>query len=204
MLVGGSIVASLITPDLTRYYSNGRQVFWMTTLTIIAGEYIINGLAIVASVMLKTSDVVTIMSEVTGGIGLLVVVFSTMRINDINLYSSSLGVANTIEALTKRKPSYILVTILIGVAGTILSVIGILDRFVDFLNLLGVLFPPVIGVMLVDYFILRSDREVLDASRRNGTLPDEIKTKKIGWLAIAASLLGGVSGYCITMSWSCS
>jgi cytosine permease len=199
MVVGGSIVASLITPDLTRYYSNGRQVFWMTTLTIIAGEYIINGLAIVASVMLKTSDVVTIMSEVTGGIGLLVVVFSTMRINDINLYSSSLGVANTVEALTKRKVSYILVTILIGVAGTILSVIGILDRFVDFLNLLGVLFPPVIGVMLVDYFILRSDREVLDATRRNGTLPDEIKTKKIGWLAIAASLLGGVSGYCITI-----
>lgn len=199
MVVGGSIVASLITPDLTRYYSNGRQVFWMATLTVIAGEYIINGLAIVASVMLKTSDVVTIMSEVTGGLGLLVVIFSTMRINDINLYSSSIGVANTIEALTKRKVSYIPVTIFTGVVGTILSVIGILDKFVDFLNLLGVLFPPVIGVMLVDYFILRSDREVLVASRQNGQLPDEMKTKKIGWLAITASLTGGISGYCITV-----
>ncbi len=75
---------------------------------------------------------------------------------------------------------------------------GILDRFVDFLNLLGVLFPPVIGVMMVDYFILKSDRKVLDESRRRNALPDESQTKNFGWNAIIASLLGAVAGYYVT------
>ena len=75
---------------------------------------------------------------------------------------------------------------------------GILDRFVDFLNLLGVLFPPVIGVMMVDYFILKSDRKLLDESRRRNALPDETRTKNFGWNAIIASLAGAVAGYYVT------
>lgn len=197
MVVGGSIVASLITPDLTRYYSSSRQVFWMVILTIIAGEYVINGLAIIAAIMLKTSDVVSIMSEVTGGIGLLVVVFSTMRINDINLYSSTLGIANAIEAVFRKKISYPVLTIIIGTTGTILSVMGILDRFIDFLNVLGILFPPVIAVMLVDYFILRSDRQLLNVSKGNNELPPD--THKKGWNAIVSSIAGAVAGYFITV-----
>lgn len=39
---------------------------------------------------------------------------------------------------------------MIGILGTTLSVLGILDRFVDFLTVLGVVFPPIIGIMLVD------------------------------------------------------
>lgn len=198
MVVGGSIVASLMTPDLTRYYSNGRQVMMMTLLTIIAGEYLINGLAVVISVMLNTADVVTIMSQVAGGIGLIVVVFSTMRINDLNLYSSTLGIANAIEAFTGKKLSYVTITLLTGLAGTTLSVMGILDRFVDFLNLLGVLFPPVIGVMLVDYFVLKTDRKALDRARAHGQLPADNETKKVGWCAVLASLAGALAGYYIT------
>lgn len=198
LVVGGSIVASLITPDLTRYYNSGKQVMLMTLVTIFAGEYIVNGLAVFISVILKTSDVVTIMSQVTGGVGLIVVVFSTLRINDINLYSSSLGIANAIEAFTGRKIPYVVLTLFIGVVGTLMSVIGILDRFVDFLNLLGILFPPVIGVMLIDYFFLKSDRAVLDESKRSNNLPDDSQTKNFGWSAIVASLIGALTGYYVT------
>ncbi|MEI7066067.1 cytosine permease, partial [Dickeya chrysanthemi] len=113
-----------------------------------------------------------IMSQTAGGIGLVTVIFSTLRINDINLYSSSLGIANAVEGVTGRKLSYKAITLLIGLIGTFLSVIGILDRFVDFLTLLGVFFPPIIGVMLVDYYILRTSRAQLDESRRRGELPD--------------------------------
>lgn len=198
LVVGGSIVASLITPDLTRYYSNSKQVLLMTLITIFAGEYVINGLAVIISVILNTADVVSIMQQVTGGIGLFVVVFSTLRINDINLYSSSLGIANAIQAFTGRSVPYVIITLLIGVVGTTLSVMGILDRFIDFLNLLGILFPPVIGIMLVDYFVLKTDRKVLDATRALSELPDESQTKKTGWNAIIASLMGALAGYYVT------
>ncbi|WJM84714.1 cytosine permease [Dickeya chrysanthemi] len=197
MVVGGCIVATLITPDLTRYVRSGHHVFWITMLTIIVGEFIVNGLAILIARALNTADIVAIMSQTAGGIGLVIVVFSTLRINDINLYSSALGVANAIEGLCGKKLGYKSITLIIGSIGTALSVIGILDRFVDFLTFLGVFFPPVIGVMLVDYYVLRSSRALLDVSRQRGELPES--TPHIGWSAIIASLAG--AGVGLYTSW---
>ncbi|WP_113627720.1 purine-cytosine permease family protein [Pectobacterium peruviense] len=194
MVVGGCIVASLITPDMTRYSQKGKHVFWMTMLSIIVGEFIVNGLAIIIARALNTADVVTIMSQAAGGIGLIAVIFSTLRVNDINLYSSSLGIANAIEGVTGKKLRYVSITLVIGLIGTALSVAGILDRFIDFLTLLGVLFPPIIGVMLVDYYILRTHRTLLDTSRAEGQLPDIAQTPLIGWPAIIASIVGSIVG----------
>ncbi|BET95895.1 cytosine permease [Xenorhabdus taiwanensis] len=192
IVVGGAIVASLMTPDLTRYTKSGQHVFGITLLTIIAGEFVINGLAILIAKALNTSDVVTIMSQAAGGAGLLVVVFSTLRVNDLNLYSSSLGIINAVEGITGKKLRYSPTTAVIGIFGTLLSILGILERFVDFLTVLGVVFPPIIGIMLVDYYILRSHRKILDKSREQGALPSETPT--IGWAAIIASVIGSVVG----------
>lgn len=192
IVVGGAIVASLMTPDLTRYSKNGKHVLGVTISTIVAGEFVVNGLAILIAKALGTADVVTIMSQVAGGAGLLVVVFSTLRVNDLNLYSSSLGIVNAVEGLTGKKLKYISTTLIIGVLGTTLSVLGILDRFVDFLTVLGVVFPPIIGIMLVDYYLLRSHRKILDKSRLEGKLPDQ--TPVIGWVAIIASIVGSIVG----------
>lgn len=194
IVVGGAIVASLMTPDLTRYSKNKKHVLGVTIATIVAGEFIINGLAILIAKTLGTADVVTIMAQAAGGAGLLVVVFSTLRVNDLNLYSSSLGIVNAVEGLTGKKLKYISTTLVIGVLGTTLSVLGILDRFVDFLTVLGVVFPPIIGIMLVDYFILRSHRHILDKTRAAGNLPNDSQTPVIGWAAIIASIVGSVVG----------
>ncbi|MBC8946603.1 cytosine permease [Xenorhabdus indica] len=197
IVVGGAIVASLMTPDLTRYTKSGKHVLGITLLTIIAGEFVINGLAILIAKALNTADVVTIMSQATGGAGLFVVVCSTLRVNDLNLYSSSLGIINAVEGITGKKLHYPPTTIIIGILGTLFSILGILDRFVDFLTVLGVVFPPILGVMLVDYYILRSYRKVLDESKQKGNLPDETPT--IGWAAIFASIIGSVIG--LTIEW---
>jgi cytosine permease len=192
IVVGGAIVASLMTPDLTRYSKNSKHVFGVTILTIVAGEFVVNGLALLIAKTLGTADVVTIMSQVAGGAGLLVVVFSTLRVNDLNLYSSSLGIVNAVEGMTGKRLKYTATTLVIGVLGTTLSVLGILDRFVDFLTVLGVVFPPIIGVMLVDYYLLRTHRKILDESRQEGKLPDQTPT--IGWAAIIASIAGSIVG----------
>lgn len=48
--------------------------------------------------------------------------------------------------------------------------------------------------MLVDYYILQTSRKVLDASRENGVLPNELSTPLIGWSAIIACILGAIIG----------
>lgn len=199
MVTGGCIVAALITPDMSRYSSSTKHVFWMTLLSVVAGEFVINGLAILIARALHTAEVVTIMAQTAGGIGLLAVIFSTLRINDINLYSSSLGTANAVEAISGKKVSYVLITVCMGFTGTALSVMGILERFVDFLNFLGVLFPPVLGIMLTDYYILRTHRDVLDATRKAGKLPDVQDTPAVGWPAIIAWAVASIAG--LTTDW---
>jgi cytosine permease len=192
MVMGGAILASLMTPDLTRFSRNGRDVFAITLLTILAGEYGINGLAILIARELQTSDIIAIITQTTSSLGLLVVVFSTLRVNDLNLYSSTLGIANAIEGVTGYRPRYPMITLLLGLLGTLCSILGILDRFVDFLELLGVIFPPVLGVMIIDYYVLKTDRQALTLSRRNDRLP--ATSQLIGWPALIASIAGGATG----------
>ena len=121
-------------------------------------------------------------------------ILSTLRVNDLNLYSSSLGVINAVEGISGKKLKYRSTTLVIGLLGTLLSVLGILDRFVDFLTVLGVVFPPILGIMLVDYLLLRSHRGLLDRSRLLGELPKDSETPVIGWVAIIATLVGSAVG----------
>lgn len=192
MVIGGAILASLMTPDLTRFSRHGKEVFAITLLTILAGEYGVNGVAILIARELQTSDIIAIITQTTSSLGLLAVVFSTLRINDLNLYSSTLGIANAIEGVTGYKPRYQMITLLLGLLGTLCSVFGILDRFVDFLELLGVIFPPILGVMIVDYYVLKTDRQTLALSRTSDALP--ATSQLIGWPALIASVAGAATG----------
>ncbi|QCA02994.1 cytosine permease [Pantoea vagans] len=192
MVIGGAILASLMTPDLTRFSRDGKDVFAITLLTILAGEYGVNGVAILIARELQTSDIIAIITQTTSSLGLLAVVFSTLRINDLNLYSSTLGIANAIEGVTGYKPRYQVITLLLGLLGTLCSVFGILDRFVDFLELLGVIFPPILGVMIVDYYVLKTDRQTLALSRTSDALP--ATSQLIGWPALIASVAGAATG----------
>ncbi|XBS71979.1 cytosine permease [Acerihabitans sp. KWT182] len=194
IIIGGCIVATLMTPDITRYAKKSSHVFSMTLLTIFAGEYLINGLAIILSQALHTEDVVTIMAETTGGIGLLAVMFSTLRVNDLNLYSSSLGIANSFSVLTGKKANYTTITFAIGIMGTVLSLLGILDKFVDFLMFLGIVFPPIVSVMIVGYFMVKKNTKKLTFLRQNNALPADKDTPIIGWVAIFACIMGSLAG----------
>jgi len=59
------------------------------------------------------------------------------------------------------------------------------------LTILGVAFPPVASIMVVDYFVLRTHRRELQATRSTGLPAWCPKWNLAGWLAwIAASLVG--------------
>ncbi|MEA5019765.1 MAG: cytosine permease [Gordonibacter sp.] len=175
MVAGGFIAGAICTPDYARFLKNGNQVFWMTLIGTFVGELGMNLLAVMLAHATGTENVVDLMMATSGIVGVIIVVASTVKLNDINLYSSSLGLATMLNALFNKKVSRNALVWALGIVGTFLSVIGIINYFTDFLVLLGVAIPPVAGIMVIDYFVLRRKRADLDTSRAEGKLPSKVE-----------------------------
>ena len=191
-MAGGFIAGAITTPDYARFLKNGTQVFWMTLIGTFVGELGMNLLAVLLAHAMGTENVVDIMMGTSGVIGVIIVVASTVKLNDINLYSSSLGLATMANALFNKKLSRNGLVWALGIVGTFLSVIGIINYFTNFLTLLGVAIPPVAGIMVVDYFVLKRSRSALDASRAHGELP--AKVEKWNPIAIVCWIAGFIVG----------
>jgi cytosine permease len=114
-----------------------------------------------------------IIYQLTGLLGIALVILSSVKVNDLNLYSASLDAVNFFKQVFHVNFNRAWVTIISGCIGTFLSVIGVIDKFSSFLTVLGAVFPPVASIMFVDYWILKRSRKVLDESRAHGKLPEE-------------------------------
>ena len=189
-VTGSFIIGAIVTPDVTRFMRSGRDVFWMTLVATFVGELTINLLAVAMALLLRTSDIVALMSTLAGGIGATIAVVSTVKLNNLNLYSSSLGFSTLVHALRLKRGAAIdrvRLTWCVGIASTGLSTLGILDHFIGFLVLLGVAIPPIAGIMMVDYYLLRRDRAELRRGRATGALP--VESERLNPVALAAWLL---------------
>ncbi|MDD9148896.1 cytosine permease [Sporolactobacillus sp. CQH2019] len=196
MVTGGFIVGCIITPDITRFAKSTKDVFWITVIGTLLGELGIGLLGVLMAHAIGSSSIMAIVYQLTGVLGVLLVIFSTLKLNDINLYSSSLGIANFIEAVFHVDVSRGLITIILGALGTILSMIGVINQFTSFLSLLGVVFPPIAGIMFIDYFVLRRYRNELDESRKHAALP--ARMENFHPVTVIAWAAGVLSGYFIT------
>ena len=193
-VTGSFIIGAIVTPDVTRFMRSGRDVFWMTLIATFVGELTINLIAVAMALLLRTSDIVALMSTLAGGIGATIAVVSTVKLNNLNLYSSSLGFSTLVHALRLKRGGAIdrvRLTWWVGIASTGLSTLGILDHFIGFLVLLGVAIPPIAGIMMVDYYLLRRDRAELRRARATGALP--VASERLNPVALAAWLLACAS-----------
>ena len=186
-VTGSFIIGAIVTPDVSRFMRGPRDVFWMTLIATFVGELSINLLAVAMALLLRTADIVALMAALAGGLGATIAVVSTVKLNNLNLYSSSLGFATLIHALRidgAERLGRSRITWWVGIASTALSTLGLLDHFIGFLVLLGVAIPPVAGIMVVDYYVLRRDRAALAAARASGRLP--IDSERINPVAMVA------------------
>jgi cytosine permease len=191
LVAGGFIVGAVITPDMTRYNRSAIDVAKQTIVGITVGEYLIGLIGVLLAHAVGSSDVVQIVTSTTSSVGTVVLIAATLKINDWNLYSASLGIVNMVQATTGRQVSRAWVTLLVGLLGSILSMLGILSGFVGFLILLGVAIPPVAGIMVVEYFIVQRWRPQLEQTRMTGALPAAVD----GWNV--AALVAWASGFLV-------
>jgi cytosine permease len=192
LVAGGFIVGAVITPDMTRFNRSAADVVKQTLIGITLGEYVIGLSGVLLAHAIRSGDIIQIVTSSVGWVGVLVIVLGTVKINDWNLYSSGLGIVNFVGTVLGRHVNRGVVTLVVGVVGSVLAAAGILGRFVDFLILLGVAFPPIGGIMVAEYFIVKRWRGDLDSTRGSGAPPASAPTWVPATLVIwvAAALIG--------------
>jgi cytosine permease len=171
VVAGSFIVGAVITPDMTRFNRSAKDVVKQTLLGMTLGEYVIGMVGVLLAHGMRSDNVITIVTSSVGWVGVLIIVLATLKINDWNLYSSGLATVNFIGVIFRRDASRAVVTVVLGVAGTLLAAAGILGSFVEFLTVLGVAVPPIAGIMVAEYFVVRNWRAELDEGRETGAPP---------------------------------
>ncbi|WP_028709711.1 purine-cytosine permease family protein [Propionicicella superfundia] len=196
IVAGGLIVGAIITSDMTRFNRSGADVVKQTVVGVSLGEFVIGLSGVLLALAVRTDNIVAIVTSSIGFVGLLIVVAGTLKINDWNLYSSSLGLVNFISTTFNKNLHRVATTIVLGVVGSILAAAGILSMFTSFLTVLSVAFPPIAGIMVAEYFVVKKWRKDLDASRSEGVLP--ATAPRFVPATILVWLVSSVFGYFVT------
>ncbi|MEU7528416.1 cytosine permease [Saccharothrix sp. NPDC042600] len=190
LVAGAFIMGAVMTPDMTRFNRRVSDVVKQTLISVTLGEYLIGLTGVLLAHAARSADIVAVITSTSGVLGTLILVTAIMKINDWNLYSASLGLVNTVHVLAGRTLSRAKATLALGALGTFLSAIGILDHFTTFLTWIGVITPPVAGIVIAEYFVVRTWRRALDESRAVGELPADppnwVPASLLCWAAGAA------------------
>jgi cytosine permease len=192
LVVGSFIVGAVVAPDLTRFCRSRRDSFWVMTIALVVGQVIFGLAGVLLSHAAQTPNVVSLFFQAAGWLGVTVVFLAAVKLNDVNLYGTSLHLINAIQIITGRELSRVKLTIVAGTLGVLFSILGILDHITQFLMLLGIITAPVGGILIADYFILRRHRTVLAGIRDARRLQDAAPTWSPG--AFAAWILGAAAG----------
>lgn len=178
IIAGGFMTGAIIAPDMTRFNNKGWHVAVQSGTSLVISEYLVGLTGVLLGHLVGTSDVTSIVLGTSGAVGLVIIVLATMKINDNNLYSGSLGIVNFAETVFGVRIHRGAVTLAFGILGTVLSAIGFLDYFTSFLSLLGVAIPPIGGIIVAEYYLVRRQTKALDETRTDETLPSTIA----GWV----------------------
>ena len=175
VVVGSFIVGVVLMPDFTRFSgsSAGTAVASVLPFGVLAtGVYIVSAAAGIAA---GSSNVLIVLQHLgLGASAFVLVVLSAWLTNVVNLYSAALSINSV---FLKQKEWTI--TIVCGALGTLAASFNLLDRFVDFLFGLSILFAPIAGVYIADFFFLRA---------RESYRPDF--STRVSWPALLAWLSG--------------
>lgn len=152
-IVGSFAGGAAAQSDITRYAKDVKTA-WAGT---IFGYLIANSFVILAGYLITAatgeSDLpVAFLSMGLGVAALLILILAQWTTNDNNLYTGSLGFANCLP-FTKHQ-----IVVVTGVLATIAGALGLADYFTTWLNLLGVGIPPVAGVIICDYYLLKGQK----------------------------------------------
>lgn len=153
--VGITVAGAIGMADITRYAKTPAQAGVSGTLGYLGGALFCEcagALIVVVSSNLfaaATDNLISAMLALGFGIGCLVMlILAQWTTNDNNLYSGALGLTSMIK-MRKSVASFVM-----GAIGIAIAIAGIQNYFVPFLSVLGLLVPPMGGVLMSHYLLV--------------------------------------------------
>lgn len=146
-------VGMVTAPDFTRYQRTRKDAVKSSVIGIMPAGIAMLVMGAIMSRVTGQYDISVILCDI--GIpllGMLVLILATWTTNTTNAYSAGLNIVLMLHLKDDRRA---LVTMVAGLIGTILSVVGIINYFENFLLWVGYAFTPIAGVMMADYWIVR-------------------------------------------------
>lgn len=177
LAVGSWIVGAVVMAEYARFAKKAWVALAIPFIVMIVAQWFLQIVGAMGAVVSGSADFTGYLMQqgaLVAGLGMIGMALALWTTGNTNLYLPAIQTA----AVFKR-PKRVMV-VLWGAAGTVLG-LGIYTYFLDWINLLAALVPPLVGPLIVDFYIVnrgRYDPQDLDQ------LP------AWNWAALAAYLCG--------------
>lgn len=182
VVVGSFAAGAAAQADISRYAKD----FKASLCSTIVGYGLCNTLIIIAGYTIVATtqiyDLPRAMIQLGLGLAaLIVLILAQWTTNDNNIYTSSLGL---VQVFGGNRYKY---AIIVGLVGSVLGGLGIAEHFTEFLNFLGIGIPPMAGIMIADYYLIKGKTCRLSIE----------SLRNYNYSAIVSWIIGGLSGYLV-------
>ena len=162
-VVGAIIIGAIILPDITRFARHWSGAVWTALIAYLIVQVVVMCAAVLAAGATGLDDIIDVMLALGLGVGaFLIVILGSWALNALNLYSAILSIKATFPSLHSGA-----LTIGLGIVGVVAASFNIAEHFEVFLWYLSVIFVPVAGVILVDYFVIRRSAYCIETLTNN-------------------------------------
>ncbi len=177
---GAWIFGCIVTPDVTRYAKKDSHVAIGAPVAVTVGLFGLEVIGIMTAQATSKSDFVGATAAL--GLGLLVFVcaiFCVWTTQDNNIYSAGLALQNIMkDTRMEGKIKHAWLAAGVAAAAALFAAVGATNFLLPVVQTLSVLLPPIPGMMVAEYFIVKRSKE----------------TKSINWVAILTWVISTVVG----------
>lgn len=184
IVIGNFISGGTSTPNFTRFARSNKAAIWATVIAFFAGNILMFVFGATGAAVFGKADIFDVL--ILQGLTIPAILSLGLNIwstNNNALYTSGLSLTNVSRAPMK------VTTVLSGVIGT-LAAVFLYNHFVGYLSLLGSMIPPVGVVLILHYFLNKTDYEE-DNPSRQWNLPAIVSV--MAGIVIGLLVPGGIS-----------
>lgn len=157
LAIGFIAVGGVISPDINRFAASRKDAILGSVIGVLPAGLLLLAVGSILSIAHSTHDLTSIFANLGYPIlALSILILATWTTNVVNAYSGGLALNQLLFLPESKRP---MSTLIAGLIGTGLAAIGILNYFIGFLTILTTTIPPIAGVIIADYWLVKSFNE---------------------------------------------